>query len=82
MEIMTKEQIISARNLSVSEMIESGFTFEELLEIGEISREYYSPSDSYEYFDGENFYDIDGQILRDPEEYDPYSEGYTPFGDE
>ena len=23
-----------------------------------------------------------GQALRDPEEFNPHSEGYTPFGDE
>lgn len=34
------------------------------------------------YTDGINYYNHQGQILRDPSEYDPYQEGYTPFGDE
>lgn len=45
---MTKEEIISARKLTVSNMIDAGFTLDELFENGEISREYYSPSDSYD----------------------------------
>lgn len=28
------------------------------------------------------YYNDFGQMLRDPECYDQYSEGYTPFGDE
>jgi hypothetical protein len=43
---------------------------------------YYSPSNSHEQYDGEHFYNANGDQLRDPSEYDPYSEGYTPFGDE
>lgn len=45
---------------------------------------YYGPSDSYELMDPETgqFYNRSGQELRDPEEYDPNSESYTPFGDE
>ena len=34
------------------------------------------------YFDGENYYNNSGQLLRDPEEYNQWSEGYTSFGDE
>lgn len=33
-------------------------------------------------FDGEHYYNSSGQLLRDPSEYNQYSEGYTPFGDE
>lgn len=45
---------------------------------------YYKPSDSMEYYDSENdaWYNHSGQRLRDPDEYNPLSEGYTPFGDE
>jgi hypothetical protein len=51
-------------------------------ELMDMDQEYYSPSDSYEYFDGEYFYNIFGQQLRSPREFDKNSEGYTPFGDE
>jgi hypothetical protein len=49
-----------------------------------LSRRYYPPSDSIEYFDIETgtYYNASGQELRDMEEYNPRSEGYTPFGDE
>ena len=49
-----------------------------------LTEAYYSPSESYELYDPETgqFYNHSGQKLRDPEEYNPYSEGYTPFGDE
>lgn len=43
---------------------------------------YYSPSGSYEFFDGNDFYNASGSKLRSPEQYNPHSEGYTPFGDE
>lgn len=56
--------------------------FEQKYRDEEVWLEYYSPSDSLEYTDGENWYNRSGQLLRDPEEYNPYSEGYTPFGDE
>jgi hypothetical protein len=49
---------------------------------GEVWLDYYAPSDSEEYTDGQTFYNKSGQQLRDPEEYNPYSDGYTPFGDE
>jgi hypothetical protein len=51
-------------------------------ELKEMDQEYYAPSDSLEYFDGEHFYNQSGQRLRSPEEYNTHSEGYTPFGDE
>ncbi len=46
--------------------------------------QYYSPSDSVEMFDRETgiYYNNSGDPLRDPDEYDDCSEGYTPFGDE
>lgn len=45
---------------------------------------YYAPSDSYEFMDKETgqFYNRSGDELRDPQEYDEDSEGYTPWGDE
>ena len=79
---MTKEQIITARNLNVSDLIKAGFTLDELFENGEIEEAYYAPSDSYEFYDGKCFYNASGQRLRNPAEYDTRSEGYTPFGDE
>ena len=47
-------------------------------------KKHYAPSDSLEWYDPETdtFYNNSYQELRDPCEYDPYSEGYTPFGDE
>jgi hypothetical protein len=52
--------------------------------VKELSRRYYPPSDSIEYFDieTETYYNAYGDELRDPEEYNPRGEGYTPFGDE
>ncbi len=44
--------------------------------------DYYAPSASFEYTDGSIFYNRSGQRLRSPKEYNPNSEGYTPFGDE
>lgn len=79
---ITKQQIIEARKLNVIGMMDIGFTLDELYAMGEVGREYYSPSDSYEYFDGETFYNVSGQQLTDPSNYDTSSEGYTPFGDE
>lgn len=42
------------------------------------------PCDTVAWYDEENdvYYNRSGQRLRDPEEYDRHSEGYTPFGDE
>lgn len=50
----------------------------------ELPLEYYAPSQSMEYYDEstDTYYNRNGNRLRDPEEYNPYSEGYTPFGDE
>lgn len=42
----------------------------------------YGNTGTTSYFDGEDHYNNFGQQLRDPSEYDPNSEGYTPFGDE
>jgi hypothetical protein len=46
--------------------------------------EYYQPSDSYELFDEKEnkWYNMSGQELRNPDEYNKNQEGYTPFGDE
>ena len=53
-------------------------------ELDEMIIEYYLPSDSNEYYDEETdtYYNSSGQQLRNPDEYNPDSEGYTPFGDE
>ena len=56
--------------------------FQQKINNGDVWLEYYAPSDSEEYTDGQTFYNRSGQQLRDPEEYDPNGEGYTPFGDE
>ncbi len=81
---MNKKNIIKARNLSVDELLEKDFTIEELYHLGEITKQFYTPSDCYEFFDEEKemFYNIFGQQLRSLEDYNPHSEGYTPFGDE
>ena len=47
-----------------------------------MKKTYYAPSGTYEDFDGNFYYNASGDRLRSPNEYDPYSEGYTPFGDE
>lgn len=54
------------------------------MKVKDLEKAYYSPSDSYEYYDPETdtFYNSVGDELRNPYEYDDYSEGYTPFGDE
>ena len=52
------------------------------LNFNEMEKEYYPPSDSYEYFDGTTFYNMSGDELRSPSEYCNSGEGYTPFGDE
>jgi len=44
---------------------------------------FYEPSGSWEFIDADGtYYNHSRQELRDPEEYDCNSEGYTPFGDE
>jgi hypothetical protein len=52
--------------------------------IQELPTRYYAPSNTYEYYDPETetFYNVSGDMLRDPEEYNQNAEGYTPFGDE
>lgn len=49
-----------------------------------LDKEYYSPSQSEELFDTKTntWYNLSGQQMRDPDEYNQDSEGYTPFGDE
>ena len=79
---MTKQQIIEARKMGVDGLLSVGFTSEELFQNNILCKAYYLPSDTYEYFDGEFYYNAVGQPLRDPQEYNPHSEGYTPFGDE
>ena len=53
-------------------------------ELNRMSMDYYAPSNSTEYYDYKtgNFYNHSGQELRDVGDYDAFSEGYTPFGDE
>lgn len=49
-----------------------------------LTLQYYSPSDSKEWYDEETdqFYSRGGDPLRHPSEYDEWEDGYTPFGDE
>jgi hypothetical protein len=49
-----------------------------------LEQRYYSPSQSEELFDPrtKTWYNLSGQQLRNPSEYDRGGEGYTPFGDE
>lgn len=56
----------------------------QLFDFTKLEKKYYPPSDSMEYYDPEanQFYNSNGTPLRDPEEYDPCQEGYTPWGDE
>jgi hypothetical protein len=53
-------------------------------EIQDLPLRYYPPSDSMELYDEDTdtYYNAAGQELRDPKEYNPHNEGYTPFGDE
>jgi hypothetical protein len=57
---------------------------EQEYDLKELPKRYYSPSDSYEYYDSltDTFYNLSGDALRDPSDYDTDTEGYTPFGDE
>lgn len=50
----------------------------------ELIESYYYPSDTFELYNQKTgqFYNRSGQELRNPEEYNETSEGYTPFGDE
>lgn len=59
--------------------------FQQKINNGDVWEEYYAPSDSEEYTDGQNFYNRSGQQLRNPKEYargGSHEDGYTPFGDE
>lgn len=52
-----------------------------------LEKEYYAPSQSEELFDSKTntWYNLSGQQMRDPSEYDrggDHEDGYTPFGDE
>lgn len=49
---------------------------------GDVWLEYYKPSESKEYTDGENWYNRSGEQLRDPMEYDDSDPEWTPMGDE
>ena len=44
----------------------------------------YAGTGTTAFYDAENdlYYNHWGQQLRNPQEYNPHSEGYTPFGDE
>ena len=65
-----------------SEPINEDSDFQQKIANGDVWLEHYGPSGSSEYTDGETWYNRSGQQLRDPEEYNPHSDGYTPFGDE
>ena len=52
-----------------------------------LEKQYYAPSQSEELFDPKTntWYNLFGQSIRDPSEYDRNNggeDGYTPFGDE
>ena len=66
----------------VKENDEDYDNFQTMIKDGEVWLAYYEPSSSKEYTDGENWYNIRGVMLRNPDEYDDDTEGYTPFGDE
>lgn len=72
----------SLKFIIMSVIITDRASLKKAIELGEVSKEYYSPSDSMEWYDGQYFYNACGNTLRDVSEYDPHSEGYTPFGDE
>lgn len=40
------------------------------------------PGGAYYDYKSDTYYNCNGDVLRDISEYDAYSEGYTPFGDE
>lgn len=52
--------------------------------IDRLFKSYYPPSESNEWYDPETgaYYNSNYSRLRDVQEYDSSSEGYTPFGDE
>ena len=49
-----------------------------------VSKNYPEKLRRIKFYDEETdmYFNEAGDPLRNPEEYDPYSEGYTPFGDE
>ena len=68
---------------TIKDYLEMGFSMQDLDDMGIVFKSYYKPSDSYEFEDNNGtYYNWGGQQLRNPREYSPYSEGYTPFGDE
>jgi len=60
------------------------YQLEKIMKKENLIKSYYPPSDTYEWFDSETrqFFNSNMDLLRDPSEYDPCSEGYTPFGDD
>ena len=56
--------------------------FQNKIKNGDVWLEYYPPSSSQEYTDGENWWNRGGQQLRSPREYDRSDPEWTPFGDE
>ena len=40
------------------------------------------PFGTWAYFDGKNYFNDNGELLKSPCNYDTNTEGYTPFGDE
>jgi hypothetical protein len=72
------EEDLKSMNEDYNERIE----FRKKIEDGDVWLEYYPPSESQEYTDGETWYNRSGQTLREPDEYRDDTEGYTPFGDE
>ncbi len=63
-------------------ILNEDFDFQQKIKNGDVWLDHYGPSGSKEYTDGEIWYNRGGQQLRNPEEYNPHSDGYTPFGDE
>lgn len=74
--------IAELRELPVYELLDRGYDMEDIREIGVVFVAWYAPSNNTEYTDGRLWYNCNGDVLRDPSEYDTSSEGYTPFGDE
>lgn len=56
--------------------------FQNKINNNEVWLEYYPPSNSEEYTDGNIWYNRSGQTLRNPDQYRNDTEGHTPFGDE
>lgn len=53
-------------------------------QVQQLDQKYYEPSGTYEPYDPETntFYNVFGQELRNPSEYDTSDYEWTPFGDE